>query len=302
MIAEVSLTQVFANNHAEPLEATYIFPLPDRAAVTAFRLEAAGRVVEGVLRERAAARREYEESLQAGHRAALAEEERPGVFTLRVGNLPAGESATVCLTMVGPLLYDAGEVAFRFPLVVVPRYIPGTPLEGRSVGAGVALDTDAVPDASRITPPVLLPGNPCPVRFSLQVDVQPGALPIDDFRSSLHAIVSEQTVAGTTRLTVQPGEKLNRDFILRYRIGEETLTTSLTLVPDAAGEEGTFGLTIVPPVGGHSQIHQAGPREVIFLLDRSGSMAGWKMAAARRTGKNDRCSDQPRSLRCPGFR
>jgi Ca-activated chloride channel homolog len=282
LIAEVSLTQVFVNNHAEPLEATYIFPLPDRAAVTAFRLEVAGRVVGGVLRERAAARREYEESLKAGHRAAIAEEERPGVFTLRVGNLPAGESATVRLTMVGPLLYEGGEVTFRFPLVVAPRFIPGTPLEGRSVGAGVTDNTDAVPDASRITPPLLLPGNPVSVRFSLQVIVQAAGLPIEDFRSSLHAIGSEQTADGATRLTVHPGERLNRDFILRYRIGEETLTTSLTVVPDATGDEGTFVLTVVPPVGGPSNKQQPGPREVIFLLDRSGSMAGWKMAAARR--------------------
>src|SRR5580704_15600350 len=88
LIAEVSVTQTFVNTHAEPLEATYIFPLPDRAAVTRFRLEVAGRVVEGVLQERAAARRDYEQALQAGYRAAIAEEERPNVFTLRVGNVP----------------------------------------------------------------------------------------------------------------------------------------------------------------------------------------------------------------------
>ena len=155
---------------AEPLEATYIFPLPDRAAVTRFRMEVGGRVIEGVLKERAAARRDYDEAIKTGHRAAITEEERAGVFTLRVGNIMPGEEATVRLTLAGPLPYSDGEVTFRFPLVVAPRYIPGMPLPGASVGSGVAPDSDAVPDASRITPPVLLPGFPNPVRLSLSVD------------------------------------------------------------------------------------------------------------------------------------
>src|SRR5438876_9116521 len=100
LFGQVDLRQTFVNAFDGPLEATYIFPLPDRAAVTRFRLEVAGRVVEGLLKERAEARREYDQAIQAGHRAAITEEERPGVFTMRVGNLPAGEAATVRLTLV----------------------------------------------------------------------------------------------------------------------------------------------------------------------------------------------------------
>jgi Ca-activated chloride channel family protein len=285
LVGEVSLAQTFVNTHAEPLEATYIFPLPDRAAVTHFRLEVAGRVVEGVLKERAAARREYEQALQAGHRAAITEEERPNVFTMRVGNLPAGEAATVRLTLAGPLVYDNGEVTFRFPLVVAPRYIPGTPLTGRSVGDGTVVDTDAVPDASRISPPVLLPGYPNPVRLSLSVDVHSTGLPVQNLRSSLHAVIAEQAQNGTMHITVQPGERLNRDFILRYQLGAEAIQTSLTLVPDAAAPgEGTYVLTVVPPNATASVCRpsEQKPRDVVFVLDRSGSMGGWKMVAARR--------------------
>src|SRR5262245_43017424 len=90
LLAEVGVTQTFVNTHAEPLEATYIFPLPDRAAVTAFRLEVAGRIVEGVLNERGAARREYDRAIQAGHPGASNEEGRPGLLTLRVRHLPSG--------------------------------------------------------------------------------------------------------------------------------------------------------------------------------------------------------------------
>src|SRR6266545_2094032 len=117
LLAEVSVSQTFVNPLDEPLEATYIFPLPDRAAVTRFQMQVGKRVVEGVLKERGQARQEYTQAIQQGHRAAITEEDRPGVFSLRVGNLMPGESATVRLTLTGPLTYSEGEATFRFPLV-----------------------------------------------------------------------------------------------------------------------------------------------------------------------------------------
>jgi Ca-activated chloride channel family protein len=278
LIAHMELTQTFVNAHAEPLEATYIFPLPDRAAVTRFRLEVAGRVVEGELKERGAARQEYQQALREGHRAALSEEERPGVFTIQVGNLPSGETATVRLTLAGPLPYADGEATFRFPLVVAPRYIPGKELPGPQVGMGTVPDTDAVPDASRISPPVLLNGFPNPVRLSLCVEVPPFPLAPYDFRSSLHTMTEDE--GGRTRIfRLQPGGRLNRDFILRFRLAEGRIKTALSLAPDAGGEGGTFLLTLVPPLASGEA---ARPRDVVFVLDRSGSMQGWKMVAARR--------------------
>jgi Ca-activated chloride channel family protein len=277
LFAQVDLCQTFVNTIGEPLEATYIFPLPDRAAVTRFRMEVAGRIIEGVLQERAQARKEYEQAIQTGHRAAITEEERPDVFTMRVGNLMPGEQATVRLTLIGPLPTSDGEATFGFPLVVAPRYIPGQPLPGPSVGDGTMPDTDAVPDASRITPPVLLPGYPNPVRLSITVDVRSAGLPLSDFRSSLHAVLTEEE-GQVRRIRLQTGERLDRDFILRFRLGDGVVKTALVLTPDQDGKEGTFALTIVPPAG------QAAlqPRDVVFVLDRSGSMGGWKMVAARR--------------------
>src|SRR4029077_12573934 len=102
-----------------------------------------------------------------------AEEERPNVFTVRVGNLMPGDRAVVELELTGPLALDEGEATWRFPLVFAPRYTPGPPLPGPQVGDGVVPDTDAVPDASRITPPVLLPGFPNPVRFTAGLGVRP---------------------------------------------------------------------------------------------------------------------------------
>lgn len=280
LLAQLSVRQTFVNALEEPLEATYIFPLPDRAAVSRFRMEVAGQVIDGVLQERAQARREYEEAIEAGHRASIAEEERPGVFTLRVGNLLPGEEATVELELTGPLPFAEGEVTFRFPLVVAPRYIPGTPLPGPAVGSGVEPDTDAVPDASRISPPVLLPGFPNPVALSLSVDIHSALVATEAIRSSLHAVV-EEVGDGYRRVSLQPGERLDRDFILRYRLGSGSIGTALAVQADEDGKssEGTFALTIVPPALSSST---ASRRDVVFVIDRSGSMSGWKLVAARR--------------------
>jgi Ca-activated chloride channel family protein len=277
LVARVALTQTFGNRFDQPLEASYIFPLPDRAAVTEFRMEVGERVVEGVLKERRQARADYDTAVRQGRRASIAEEERPGVFTMRVGNLLPGERVTVRLVMTGPLPWDEGEATFRFPLVVAPRYIPGSPLEGESVGSGTEPDTDAVPDASRITPPVLLPGFPNPVDLSIRVRLDPAGLEVGAVRSSLHAAV-EETRDGTRTVRVEPGERADRDFVLRMGTGSEAVSTAVTAVEDAEGGQGTFALTLLPPVGAAV----ATPRDLVFVLDRSGSMAGWKMVAARR--------------------
>lgn len=278
LASHIELIQGFQNSYAEPLEATYIFPLPPRAAVTAMRMEADGRVIEGVLKERGEARADYDQAIEQGKRASIAEEERSGVFTMRVGNIQPGERVTVHLTLAGALSYEDGEATFRFPLVVAPRYIPGAPLADGQVGDGTTSDTDAVPDASRITPPVLLPGFPNPVRLSMEVDIDPAGLPLAGVASSLHATATEDSPTGL-RIRLNPGERADRDFLLRLKIGDENaVSTSLAVLADDDGQGGTFALTVLPPAGTPPRPG----RDVVLVLDRSGSMTGWKMVAARR--------------------
>lgn len=286
LTAGTQLTQTFGNPFDVALEATYVFPLPDRAALTALRMTVGDRVIEGVLEERAAARQQYDEAIAAGQRASIAEEERPDVFTLRVGNILPGEEVTVALTLAGPLALADGQAEFRFPLVVAPRYIPGAPLPGVPVGDGYAADTGAVPDASRISPPVLLAGFPNPVNLSIEVRVDPAGLPLAGIASSLHAVSETDGV-----LRIRPGERVDRDFILRLAYGDPSGGHSFTLTPDAGkasdddreaagAAQGTYQLTLLPPTIGDDATPR--PKDLVLLLDRSGSMEGWKMVAARR--------------------
>ncbi len=246
LVAGTALRQVFVNAYDEPLEALYVFPLPSRAAVTRFRLEVAGRVVEGKLREKGEARRAYQQAIRHGHRAALAEEEESGTFTMKVGNIPPGEAATVTLQMCAPLPFADGEVTYRFPLVVAPRYGPSiAPPATARPGAGPAL--------------------------SINVEIGESALAPHGFRSSLHT-VEETLDGGTRRFTVVGGDRPDRDFVLRWRVVSDKVQSSLLV------RDGTFLLTLVPP----QTAEKSRPRDLIFLLDRSGSMDGWKMVAARR--------------------
>jgi Ca-activated chloride channel family protein len=280
MVATTTVRQSFRNTHAVGIEATYIFPLPDRAGVTAFTADLAGRRVEGELRERGEARLEYEEAITAGHRAAIAEEERSGVFTTRVGNLQPGEDAVITLTLTGPLTVDEGIAEFRFPLVVAPRYIAGPPRDWLPVGAGTAPDTDAVPDASRITPPVLLPGLDTPVRLALRARLSGLGLTPDAITSSLHAVAVAADGDGVVTVALHPGERLNRDVVLRFAVADEVTAAIAVVTPDEDDPTtGTWQVTVVPPAarGGAAR-----SRDVVVVLDRSGSMGGWKMVAARR--------------------
>lgn len=274
LVARVEFVQGFRNPYDTALEATYIFPLPDRAAVTAMTMRAADRTVVAELQERAKARDAYDAAIAAGQRASIAEEDRPDVFTMRVGNLAPGEQVEIALTFVGPLPFEDGEATLRIPLVVAPRYIPGRPLAGAAAGDGYASDTDATPDASRITPPVLLPGFPNPIDLSIEVVVDDGGLPLGPAKCSLHNVIVD---GNTVRL--RPGERVNRDFLLRLPYGDRASAASaLVACADATGDEGTFQLTVVPPEPGD---HMRG-KDVVLVLDRSGSMTGWKMIAARR--------------------
>jgi Ca-activated chloride channel homolog len=286
LVSSVSIRQTFRNCLSVAIEATYIFPLPDRAAVTDFAATLGGRRIVGTLKERQAARDDYDAAIEAGQRAAIVEEERPDVFTTRVGNLAPGEEAVIELTLAGRLPYEDGEATFRFPLVVAPRYVPGRLLPGESVGDGVALDTDAVPDASRIRPPVLLPGVPNPVRLSLSATLDPAGLDVADLRSSLHAVTTSGALPGPVTVEIRPGERLDRDFILRFRVsgvaGGGGAGVSCVVAPDAdGGGEGTFMVTVLPPAAADGG-RLAPPRDVVVALDRSGSMGGWKVVAARR--------------------
>jgi Ca-activated chloride channel family protein len=156
-LAEVTVEQTFENNLAQRIEAVYVFPLPDDAAVHEMVMIIGERRISADLRERAEARQAYEQARAAGQTASLLEQERPNIFTMSVANIQPGEPARVLVRYVEELSYPDGRYHFHFPTTVGPRFAPGEPAGQQ--GTGMLADTTRVPDASRITPAVLV-GDP----------------------------------------------------------------------------------------------------------------------------------------------
>ena len=276
-IAEVTVTQVFRNTFTDPIEAVYTFPLDGGCVVSGFEMRIGERMLHGLVRERNSARQDYERGVQEGKRAALLEQERDDVFTIQLGNLPAGEDATITLKYSEELtFFDNGLTELRLPLVLGVRYIAGEPLSGNSAGHGTELDTDVVPDGSRLTPPRLAEGFDPQVHLSVSVEI--GGGPLADLTCSQHATRFVAAADRTTVSLARADERLNRDFVLRWRVAPAGgMEPRLFFHRDPTGAGYGILSIAVAAAPGHTR-----PRDVIFVLDRSGSMEGAKMSSAAR--------------------
>ena len=279
-IARARVVQRFRNPGETWAEGIYVFPLPDNAAVDRLRLTIGARVVEGEIREREAARKQYEAARAAGARSALVEQERPNLFTTSVANIGPGETVVVEIEYQHTLAYERrdgeGQYRLRFPLVAGPRYIPGQPVGER--GRGWARDTDQVPDASRITPPVRHP-NAGPINpVALRVELDAG-VPIAALASAYHAVRTD--APSDTRRTVELAGgpvPADRDFELTWVVAGGA-APQVALFTEQ-GDTGAHALLmLVPPAP--SALAKSLPREVVFVIDTSGSMEGTSIVQAR---------------------
>jgi Ca-activated chloride channel family protein len=147
LVARVSVMQEFKNDGGEWVEGIYVFPLPDKAAVDQMRLYIGDRFIEGEIREKEQARKEYEQAKQAGKKTSLVEQQRANLFTTSVANIGPGETVIVEIEYLEDVRYDDGTFSLRFPLTLTPRYIPGSAIPDRQ-GSGWSADTTLVEDAS----------------------------------------------------------------------------------------------------------------------------------------------------------
>lgn len=278
LVASATVTQQYANSSSTPIEAIYVFPLPHDAAVYDMEIRIGNRVIRSVVKEREEARRTYEAAKSQGKRAALVEEERPNIFTASVTHIMPGDRIDVRLRYVEPLRWEEGRVRVIFPMVVGPRYIPGTEAIGHT-GNGWATDTRDVPDASRITPPVrgltTRPGHD----ISLSVDLDAGFQ-----TASIHSVSHEIKVGcssdGRQRVELLTGATLpNRDFVLEIEQAKSARpATTLFLSPSGNSSETEFMLAAYPPTVSPSRRM---PVEMLYMIDISGSMEGTSIQQAR---------------------
>jgi Ca-activated chloride channel family protein len=276
--ARVTVTQEFYNPLKEKIEAIYCFPLPQDAAVDRMRMTVGSRTIEGEVRRREEAKAIYEQAKAAGHVASLLDQERPNIFTQSVANIMPGEKVFIRISYVNLLKYEDGQFEFSFPMVVGPRYIPGQP--GAQPAVGTAADTAEVPDASRITPPITPEGTRAGHDIDISVEINAG-VPVEDVVSVLHATDVKREADQRIRVSLQDAATIpNKDFILRWQVAGDDVRTGLLPSTRAAGD-GYFSLILVPPkVPTPAQI---APKEMIFVIDTSGSQMGWPIEKSKET-------------------
>jgi Ca-activated chloride channel family protein len=274
-LARVTVTQIFENSAANPIEAVYTLPLPQNAAVDDMTIQVGDRTIRGVIKKREEARAIYEQAKATGHVAALLDQERPNIFSQAIANIMPGEQVSVTISYSETLQYADGGYEFVFPMVVGPRYIPGN-ATGK-LGSGWAPDTDRVPDASRITPSVAAAGTRAGHDISLELAIDAG-VPIQAIRSTSHQIDIERATASAARIKLRNENEIpNRDFILKYAVaGEQIADAVLTQAAPATAKlrpGGYFTLILQPP----ARVPQSDitPKELVFVLDTSGSMSGF---------------------------
>ncbi len=278
-LSRVVVTQEFDNPFKDKIEAVYTFPLPQAAAVDDMTMIVGDRTVHGRIKRREEARAVYEAARAAGNVASLLDQERPNIFTQSVANIMPGEKIKITISYVETLKYEDGSYTFVFPMVVGPRYIPGAPT-GRQAG-GRSPDTTSVPDASRITPPVAAKGTRAGHDISLEVALDAG-VPIDDLKSTLHEINLERPTDHSAIISLKDKDVIpNKDFILKYDVAGRKIEDAVLVHRSERG--GFFTMILQPP--DRVAVEDVTPKELVFVLDTSGSMSGFPIEKAKETMK-----------------
>jgi Ca-activated chloride channel homolog len=281
MINRVSVTQSFTNTSENWQEGIYVFPLPENAAVDQMRLKIGERIIEGQIKEKQAAKKIYQQAKKQGKQAALTEQERPNIFTTSVANIAPHETINVEIEYQQIVNYDNGVFSLRFPMVVGPRYIPGKQLieeqytEGFS-GTGWAVNTDEVPDAARITPPVLNPNSERKNKVAININLDAG-LALEKIDSPYHEIEVNKNSDQYQIVLKQESTLANRDFELNWQPHASVAPKAALFTEELNGDTYAMIMMVPPTV----EKFEALNREVIYVIDTSGSMGGQSIVQAR---------------------
>ena len=285
MVAFARVIQEFENPGDEWLEGVYVFPLPEDAAVSHLTMDVGDRVIEGVIKEKEEAKKTYTEAKKEGKKASLLEQERPNIFMMSVANIGPNEVIKVELEYQQTVRFDNGVFSLRFPTVVSPRYIPGQQIETESSFdefdlSGWAFATTEVPDAPRISPPVVEPGQDPDNLLSLEVILDPG-FNLARLQSLYHAVdikYANNDEKAVIRL-MNTWAVADQDFVLEWA-PEKGRSPQAAVFAEEKGGENFIYLMVMPPAENNVTNYHI-PREVIFVVDVSGSMAGPSIKQAK---------------------
>ncbi|HIC39957.1 MAG TPA: marine proteobacterial sortase target protein [Piscirickettsiaceae bacterium] len=276
-INRTKLSQTFVNPSNEWVEGVYVFPLPVNSAVDHLTMHIGSRTIEGQIKERKEAKRIYTKAKQAGKKASLIEQQRPNIFTTNVANIAPGESITISIEYQQVVSIDNDKFSIRFPMTIGERYIPGKPIATPAASVGISPNTHRVKDASKITPPISQNvDRPISIAINLKAGFNTASV-----NASYHdiSIVDIDTLTKHITLDNTKGNnQADRDFELVWQ-ANNSLTPELALFTQQQGDDHYLMLMATPPADKAFKQFNT-PRELIFIIDSSGSMMGASMIQA----------------------
>ena len=279
LIADSRLLRSFRNTSDQWREGVFVFPLPEKASVYGLTMRVGERTIEGKVQPKEIARRTYEKAKQSGQHAANVEQQRPNLFTARVANIPPGETVSVELKYQQPVQYQAGVFELTLPTTLTPRYMPGRPLsaEPDQWQGGWAVPTTEVPDAGAISPFTVNADDVADDshRAVINLEIDSG-LPLESVSSPSHRLATTQD-GQTFRVRPEGGEiVMDRDFVVRWRPVSGAEPSAAVFHQSWEGEDYLMAM-LVPGESGTMAL----PRDLVFVIDTSGSMAGESLRQAR---------------------
>lgn len=280
LIADNRLLRRFRNTSDRWREGVFVFPLPENASIYGLTMTVGERTIVGRVEPTAEARKTYESAKSSGRQAASLEQQRPNLFTAKVANIPPGETIVVELHYQQPVDYRAGEFSLRLPTTLTPRYMPGWALveQPQQWQGGWSTPTTEVPDADKISPYTVRAKDVSDTNYRAAVHMAINAgIPLARVFSPTHALTS--SVDGQT-VNVQPeGGKLlmDRDFVVHWQpiMGKEP--TAAVFYQHWQNQD--YLLAMMVP---GTEQKKALPRELVFVIDTSGSMGGEPIRQAKK--------------------
>ncbi len=270
VIADVRVVQTYRNEGSRPINASYVFPASTRAAVYSMRMRIGDQVIVARIKEREAAKREFDTAKKEGKSASLLEQNRPNVFSMSLANIMPQDQIEVELRYTELLVPTDGIYEVVYPTVVGPRYASQP-------------EASAAKEDRWVKSPYLHQGNKPTSTLHISTRISAG-IPIQDLNCASHEIAPQWQSPTVAQLTLDDADPFqgNRDFVLRYRLAGEQITSGLLLYQ---GENENFFLYMAQPPQ-RATIEDIPAREYIFVVDVSGSMEGFPLNTSKQLLKD----------------
>ncbi len=274
VIAETFVTQTYANEGSNPINARYLFPASDSVSIHGMKMQIGNEIITAKIQEREEAKKTFEDAKSEGKSASLLEQQRPNVFSMDVANIMPGDEVDIELHYTELISSTDGTYEFVFPTVTGPRYASS----GEEAQGPDGKAKEESPDDEWVSSPYLEEGKTPPGKYNITVNLSTG-VPITDLFCKSHEIQVKKDGADKAQITLADPEDYagNRDFILDYRLTGQEVSCGLML--DSDQEENYFLLMVQPP--NRYTPDEIPPREYIFILDVSGSMYGYPLDTAK---------------------